>query len=154
MRIYIENFNIKKIPYLQKYLSSMLTSTSIYIEIFTNESIYHVDDKHIYQLETKDGDVKIHHNYVNNITLITDESRFQKSNETYISGNQHAHTKIKKEMYKLNPQSKISFVIETAYNIENNVFLPNDVYFETEEVINIREIFNKQQIIEFLSLLN
>lgn len=154
MKIYIDNFNINKIPYLQKLLSDLLTSTYTYTEIFTNESIYHVDNKTIFLLEPKDGEISIYLKYFNDITLIVDESYFQKSIETCVNGNHHLQKKIKKETYKLNPQSKISLVIETAHDFENNNYLPNDVYFESNENIDIKELFNKQEIIEFLSLLN
>jgi hypothetical protein len=40
-------------------------------------------------------------------------------------------------------------VIEMA-----DINIPNDIYFETEERIDMKELFVKQEINEFLSLLN
>jgi hypothetical protein len=70
-----------------------------------------------------------------------------------VYGNEHLHKKIKKNIYKLNPKSKIYFIIESSSNSDNK-FVSTDVYFECNELVDINELFIKQEIIEFLSLLN
>jgi len=153
MKIYIDNLNLKSLSEIQQSLKDILIDTKNYTELYTNESIYHIDNKHIFLLEPIDGDIKILKNYFDNITLITDSSYFKKSTVNSVHGIEHLHTNIKKHIYKLNPKSKISFVIETVNNLENR-YIPNDVYFECNELTDIKELFNKQEIIEFLSLLN
>ena len=132
----------------------MLSETQIYTELYTNESIYQIDSKNILLLEPKDGEIDVYKNYFNNITLIVDNSYFKKSIENSVYGNEHHHKKITKNIYKLNPKSKICFIIESSNNLDNNKFVSNDVYFECNELVDIKELFIKQEIIEFLSLLN
>jgi hypothetical protein len=154
MKIYINNFNLNNLPIIQKSLDDMLAETQIYTELYTNESIYQIDSKNILLLEPKDGEIDVYKNYFNKITLIVDNSYFKKSIENSVYGNEHLHKKIKRNIYKLNAQSKISFVIEMIDNLDNNKFSQNDVYFECNEFVDIKELFIKQEIIEFLSLLN
>ena len=153
MKIYINNFNLNTLPSIQKSLDDMLSETQIYTELYTNESIYQIDFKNVFLLEPKDGMIDVYKNYFNNITLIVDNSYFIKSIENSVYGNEHLHKKIKKNIYKLNPKSKIYFIIESS-NSDNNKFVSTDVYFECNELVDINELFIKQEIIEFLSLLN
>lgn len=141
-------------PIIQKLLSDILVETHKYSEIYTNESIYHVDNKNIFLLEPKDGDIRIYEKIYDNITLIVDNSYFIRHLETSLNGNKHLQIKITKYVYKLNPQSKISLVIIIAETSDVDSFISNDIYFECENIIDIKELFNKQEIIEFLSLLN
>ena len=154
MKIYINNFDLNSLSSIQKSLVDILVETHNYIELFTNESIYHIDNKNIYLLEPKDGEISIYKNYFNDISLTVDSSYFIKSMETSINGTTHLHKKIQKNKYKLNSKSKLAFVIEMVDNFDNNKFVPNDVYFESTEIIDIKELFIKQELIEFLSLLN
>jgi hypothetical protein len=149
MKIYINNFNLTILNNLQKTLAELLVETNIYSEVYTNESIYHIDKKNIFYLEPKDGEITVHKNYFNNITLIVDESYFEKTQDTSILGSEHIHKTITKRNYRLHPKSKINLVIEIA-----DINTPNDIYFQTEERIDVKDIFVKQEIIEFLSLLN
>ncbi len=153
MKIYINNFNLNSLPNTQKSLTDILVETQTYTELFTNESIYHIDNKQIFLLEPKDGEIIIYKNYFNDISLVVDNSYFNKIIEMSVNGNEHLHKKINKFIYKLNPKSKLSFVIEMTNNLDN-ALEPNDVYFECNELIDIKELFIKQEIIEFLSLLN
>jgi hypothetical protein len=154
MKIYINNFNLDSLPKIQKSLTDILFETQNYIEVYTNEAMYHIDCKNIYFLQPKDGEIIIYKNYFNNITLVVDNSYFNKIIETSVNGIEHLHKKIIKFIYKLNPKSELSFIIEMVSNLYSNILLPNDVYFECNELIDIKEIFIKQEIIEFLSLLN
>ena len=149
MKIYINNFNLTILGDIQKTLSDLLVGTNIYTELYTNESMYRIDDKTTFRLEPKDGEIALHKNYFNNMTLISDVSYFEKKQDTSILGSEHIHKKITKRTYRLNPKSKINLVIEMA-----DINTPNDIYFEIEDRIDINELFVKQEIIEFLSLLN
>jgi hypothetical protein len=154
MKIYINNFNLNNIYNIQKSLTDILVDTQNYTELYTNESIYYIDFKNIFSLEAKDGEISVYNNYFNNISLIVDNSYFKKKPETSINGNVHLHKKIKKNTYKLNAKSNLSFVIEMVDNLYNNIYVPNDVYFEYYKTFDIKELFIKQELIEFLSLLN
>ena len=153
MKIYINNFNINNISNLQTVLADIFLETHLYTELYTNESIYHIDYKNITLLEPKDGEITVYKNYFNDISLVVDNSYFKKIAENSVNGNVHLHKKIRKNVYKFNSKSNLSFVIETIYNLDN-IFIPNDIYFECNEIIDIKELFIKQELIEFLSLLN
>jgi len=154
MRIYINNINLNALNSIQKTLTELLTETKTYIEVYTNESIYQIDGKHITMLEPKDGEIMLYQNYYENISLVVDNSYFQKTNETSVYGSKHLHKQIRKYVYKLNPKSKISFVIETSPLSHDNTFVVSDNYFECPEQVDIKEMFIRQEINEFLSLLN
>lgn len=154
MKIYINNFNLNKIQSTQNLLSDILVDTHKYSEIYTNESMYHVDNKNIFLLEPKDGEIIVYEKFYDNITLIVDHSYFVRHLESSLNGSKHMQIKIKKYVYKLNPQSKISLVIKIAETNDHDSFISNDIYFECDNIINITELFNKQELIEFLSLLN
>jgi len=154
MKIYINNLNLNTLHNIQKSFNDKIYETPVYYEIYTNEAIYQVDCKQNILLEPTDGEITVYPNYFNNITLVVDTSFFKKTNETCINGNNHLHKKFKKQILKLNPKSKLSFIIEMVDNSDNNIFVPNDAYFECNEIINIKEMFIKQEIIELLSLLN
>ncbi len=154
MKIYINNLNQNNFCNIQSILADIIFDIHSYIEVYTNESIYQIENKCIFLLEPIDRDVIVYKNYFNNITLLLDQSYFKKNIENSVHGNVHCHKNIKKYIYKLNPLSKISFIIETIYNEDNNLFVPNDAYFECKDLIDIKELFIKQDIIEFLSLLN
>ncbi len=154
MRIYIHNVNLRALNNIHKSLTELLTETKSYIEVYTNESIYQIDDKYITLLEPKDGEITFHQNYYENISLIVDKSYFQKTNETSVYGNKHLHKLIRKYIYKLNPKSKVSFVVETSPLLDDITFAAIDSYFECTEQVDIKELFIRQEINEFLSLLN
>ena len=153
MKIYIDEININNLNIIQKKLDRTLYKTKIYTELYTNESIYHIDAKNIYLLKSNDESFEIYKNYFKNINLIVDKSYFKKSIERCVYGNKHQHKKIKKYIYKLNPISKICFIVESYNDLENNKFILNDIYFECNDLVDIKELFIKQEIIEFLSLL-
>lgn len=148
MKIYINNFRITDLKSTQKHLSDLLINTQNYIELYTNSGIYNIDNKNIFFLEPKDGDINVYKNYVNNTTLIVDHSYFEKKIDIGVIGSDHIHNKITKQIYRLNKKSKIHFIIEIVDNAKHNI------YFESEDKIDIKELFVKQEIIEFLSLLN
>jgi hypothetical protein len=148
MKIYVDNINLTDLKSIQESLSDLLINTQKYTEVYTNNGIYNIDNKNIFLLEPNDGEINVFNNYFNDITLIVDNSYFEKIIETSIIGSVHIHNKILKQIYRLNPKSKINFIIEIVDNIKHTI------YFESEDKIDIKELFNKQEIIEFLSLLN
>jgi hypothetical protein len=80
---------------------------------------------------------------------VVDDSYFEKKQDTSVLGSEHIHKTITKRIHRISPKSKINLVIEMA-----DINIPNDIYFETEERIDMKELFVKQEINEFLSLLN
>jgi hypothetical protein len=153
MKVYINNLNLNNLPIIQKSMNNMLFETKMYTELYTNEAIYQINSKNILLLEPTDGEIIVYKNYFNELSLIVDKSYFKKIEVSSVFGNNHHHKKIKKYIFKQYPKSKISFVIEMTDNLENDNYYPNDVYFEIDDLVDIKDLFIKQEIIEFLLLL-
>jgi hypothetical protein len=152
MRIYINNFNLDILNDISDLFKEYMTNSEIYIELYTNEGIYHIEEKKIYFLDTYDKDIKIFDNYCNNFTLISDPSFFKKSACSSIQGDTHLALQTKKNMYKIHQSSEIQMVIK--YILREDSFIPNDIYFESENNVDINDLFIKKEIIDFLSILN
>lgn len=150
MKVYINKLNLTLLGEIQKLLvqNNKLIKTEQYLELITNEGIYHIDNSNVQRLIPKDGAITIFNNYHNEFTLIADFSIYEKQSVNSIHGDKHFQQSVTKYIYKTN--SKLHFVIEIA---DNNTSKGKDCYFESNETIDINELFVKQAIIEFLSLL-
>ena len=154
MKIYINNLNLNILKDIQEALVKEVVNSEYYIQLYTNEGIFNIEKNYVYYLEPFDNDVKIYEKYFKDFTIIVDSSYFKKTITSSINGNKHLSINIKKDYYKLNKGSKIQLVIENHEDISSGHYIPSDIYFEFHENIDINEIFIKQDIIEFLSLLN
>lgn len=161
MKIYIEKLPItnliKIVPSLKKYL----VNTKQQLEIISNEGLFYIDDSKAYKITIRDKDVIAHKNYYNNFSLIVDYS-YKTTIETNQIPNHNIETLHKYYYFALNKNSKLQFVIQSySNNVEdfNNIDDFNnikicDFYFEIKEDIEINNIFLKDEINVFLSLLN
>lgn len=152
MKIYINNFNLDLLNDISEIFKEFLINSETYIKLYTNEGIYHIEDKKIYLLDPCDIEIKIFNNYYNNFTLILDPSFFHKRDYPSIHGETHLSFHIVKKYYRFNKSSNISMIIE--YLLNNNKLTPHDIYFESNKDIDMNNLFVKNEIIEFLSLLN
>jgi hypothetical protein len=155
MKIYINNFNLNILDSLKDdiiNLHDFIKETEVFIELFTDFGIYRIDNKTIYLLEPIDKDIIKYNNFYNNLTFILDSSYFEKKTINYINGNKHYSVQIKRELYKINSDSKVKLIIESQ--LIDNEYKPNDIYFECQNEININDLFIKQELIVFLSTLN
>ena len=152
MNIYINNFDLNILNILMNNINYLIKDIENYIELFTDSGIYQINNKSIYLLEPIDKEISKHNNYYKNLSLIVDPSYFKKQLTYCVNGNNHFSIQIKRELYKLNSNTKIKLVIEST--LIDNEYKPNDIYFECENEISINDLFIKQELIEFLSLLN
>jgi hypothetical protein len=152
MRVYINNFNLHIINDISDIFKEQLTNYETYVNVYTNEGIYHVEEKNMYLLDTCDKDIEIFENYYNNLTLIVDKSFYNKQISSCICGETHLSFQTKKYYYKLNSSSEMKLVIK--YISDKGNFIPNDIYFEFNKDVDINNLFIKKEIIEFLSVLN
>ena len=157
MKIYINNFNIDILYNLLDLYNDKYVESETFIEIYSIDGIYKINDKHIIKLNIIDEEIKLFHHYYKNFTLIVDKSYFIEENVHSINP-EHIFQKIKKCYFKNNNQSNIQLVIESLIIEENNPkknsIQPKDIYFETTKNIDINDDFIKKEIIVFLSLLN
>ena len=154
MKIYINNLNLNILKNIQDSLQKEFISCENYIQLYTNEGIFRIEKNIIYSLDPIDIDVKIYEKYFHDFTLIVDTSYFKKTTTTTIDGNKHLSTSIKKDYYKINNQTKLQLIIESIEQINSGHYILSDMYFELDGSNDINELFIKQDIIEFLSVLN
>jgi len=154
MRIYINNLNLEILDDIADIFKNYLIKTETNFELYTNEGIYKIEDKNIYLLDVEDKEVSIYENYYNNFTLLLDQSILNKNLVKSVHGENHSFFLIKKNVYKINKNSDINLII--TYSSENHEIIPsaNDIYFESSKDIDINNYFVKNELIEFLSILN
>jgi len=152
MRIYINNLNLEITNDLSDILKDNLIKTDNYIELYTNEGIYRIEDKTTYYLDVNDKEIQILEKYYDNFTIIVDPSFYHKRNTTSIHGEKHQSFQIMENQYKFNKSSSISLVVK--YHLDKAKYVANDIFIESDKDININDLFVKKEIIEFLSVLN
>jgi len=152
MKFYINNLNLEIINDLSEILKEKLIKTDNYIELYTNEGIYCIEDKNTYYLDPDDKEIQILEKYYENFTIIIDPSFYIRKITSSIHGDKHQSFQIIEKHYKLNNSSPISLVIKC--NLDKTKLIASDIYFESQKDININDVFIKKEIIEFLSVLN
>ena len=155
MKLYINNFNIDILSDIMKQLSDKYIRSELYIQIYSDEGIYRVDnDTTIKKLICIDNNIKILKKYYNEFTLIADPSYYTTEIVNNIAP-VHISTSIKRYFYEINESSKIQLVIEGEVTKNaNDIINANDIYFEVPNNIDINDALVKKEIIVFLSLLN
>lgn len=161
MKIYINNLNLEILSDIMKIYNDYYIKSETYIQIYSSEGIYKIDNSSITKLISTDIDIKKLENYYNNFTLIVDPSYFTQQTVNQISPN-HTSTTLKRNIFKIYANSNLQLVIECEVKEEHNyykntienVIIPNDMYFELPNDTNINDTLVKNEIIEFLSLLN
>lgn len=153
MKIYIENYDIinleSKIDILNKMCNDPIRSD--FIIIYSEDGIFKIDENKMQKVNIITDKVYKH----NTSSLIVDESKISYENCNYLPY-EHLFCKITQFIYKINPTSKLTLVIQGTY-LENNSrikFVPNDFYFETNIEEQIYNPIIKDDLNVFLSLLN
>jgi len=155
MKIFIENYTLlnlnNKIPSLKKYL----VDTKEQLEITSTEGQYYIDESKVYKIIVSDKDAVVHKNYYKDYNLLIDYSYAVLVEKNQIP-NHNIEIIYKYYYFALNKSSKLRFVIQTIYDIndEINNISPIDFYFEKEGDNEINNVFFKDEINVFLSLLN
>jgi hypothetical protein len=156
MKIYINHFNLFILPDLLKNLSKYKINSEEFLQVYSPDGIYLIDESSTMILKPVDRDIVILNNFYENYTLIIDPS-FYIIEKTHQIPQEHISTKIKKEFYKLN-KNYMKLVIEFEEIIQTdtieNGYTPKDIYFELSNSSNINDALVKEELIVFLSLLN
>ena len=161
MKIFIENYRPSNLTTLIPSLKKYLVDTKQLLEIVSSEGQYYIDNSKVYKIIVSDKDAVIHKNYYKELNLLIDYS-YTATIETNQIPNHNIEFLYKYYYFALNKSSKLKFVIQTqcditdeTNNINNiNNINPIDFYFETEGEVEINNIFFKDEINVFLSLLN
>ena len=155
MRIFIIDYSLSnlasKIPYIKKYLVDIKKK----LEIVTSNGEYYIDNYKTYKMVINDKDIVVYNNYFNNFSLLVDYSYLEMI-ETSQVPNSNIEMVTNYLYFSLNKNSKIKFVVNAINdNIDDIINLnPLDFYIEVDGDIDINDIFYKDEINLFLSLLN
>lgn len=168
MKIYIDDYNPNDLSDKLIKLEKYLINSCDYIEIYSDDGIFYIDELGIYKLIIIQDECIKYTSAFSNLKFLIDKTKFYKENITSIPLN-HINNKIYKNEYKIDIKSKIKLVIEGTIDYLNetnllinnnknklNLFIPNNFYFELsnkDKDININEIFNNNDLNVFLSLL-
>jgi hypothetical protein len=164
MKVYILNYNLNNLEKSFQSLFKLSVTIKEFIEIYSDEGNMIIDNNNTYKLNYIDKNVIELKNYYENYDLNVDNSITIKEIITQLPPKHLAiHTKM--FILKKTSQSKIKLVIVTnndkdkskyednpKYN--DNKIIPTDFYFDIPEDIDLNNIFIKEEIIEFLSMLN
>ena len=162
MKIYINHLNLDALPELLKTLNNNYINSETYIQIYSNDGIYEINNTCSKKLMPIDNDIQILENYHENFTLLVDPSCYGVE-EVFQINNDHISRKMKRCFFEFNKNSKIKLVIEGEvlddkhfYKRISNEYgiAPNDIYFELPEKTNITDALVKKELIVFLSCLN
>jgi hypothetical protein len=162
MKIYINHLNLDALPELLKTLNNNYINSETYIQIYSSDGIYEINNTSSKKLIPIDNDIQILENYHENFTLLVDPSYYGVE-EVFQINNEHISRKMKRCFFEFNKNSKIKLVIEGEvlddkhfYKRISNEFgiAPNDIYFELPEKTNITDALVKKELIVFLSCLN
>ena len=162
MKIYINHLNLDALPELLKTLNNNYINSETYIQIYSSDGIYEINNTSSKKLMPIDNDIQILENYHENFTLLVDPSYYSME-EVFQINNDHISRKMKRCFFEFNKNSKIKLVIEGEVlddkhfykRISNEyVIAPNDIYFELPEKTNITDALVKKELIVFLSCLN
>jgi hypothetical protein len=163
MKLYLANYNIKdlhkKLPILDKYFLKNKSQ----IEIYSSEGVFFIDDTNVLKLTVDDKDicVETYENFNENnekIDIIIDSSVLHTCKTNQIPPN-HLSLHTTNLYFILSEKSNLKLVIQGSYidkpSIDKyNDFLPCDFYFEIPHDIDIHNVLFKEELVEFLSLLN
>ena len=162
MKIFIDHLNMNSISNIISIFGDKLVKTDVYIQVYSLDGIYRVVASNIIKQNVVDGDVVMYKDYYGPFTLITDQSYF--TDEVVHSIHpEHIASKMKRVFFGNNKQSNIRLVVEGTYVDENNIFptknhplnmIPNNIYFEGPRDLDITDALVKEELFEFLSLLN
>ena len=156
MKIYINNFNIDVLDKLEKKLNEHFIDSETYIQVYSIDGVYQINEKSINKQICFDNNIKIFEKYYENFTLIVDTSYYKLETSNAINP-EHISTKMKRSFFKLEKTSKLQLVIEGSflnYDKKDNNIKNTDIYFELPNNIDINDALVKKEIIVFLSLLN
>lgn len=181
MKIYINHFNLNILPDLLKSLSNYHIKSEEYMQLYSTDGIYIIDQSASIKLNQIDHDIMVLNNFYQDFTLIVDPSFYIAEKVVNIPP-EHVMTRVKRDIFSLNKNNNntnnnnnknnkndpsIKLIIETEMKSEpeeafyflnknktDNEDIYRDIFFEMPNGTNVNNALVKEEIIEFLSLLN
>jgi hypothetical protein len=151
MKIFIDNYNLSNLKNKIQTLDKYLVNTTKTRECFSKYGHFYIDRSNVYRIIQNDKKVQIIEKYLDNLTFIIDYSTTSKEKENQIPSDSTI-LPLQNNYYSVVPNSKIKLVIQkNDYYGEIDLV---DFYFEIKEEVDITNIFIKNELNVFLSLLN
>lgn len=149
MKIFIKdyNLNIKNIIHL---LDKYLVNKTNYYDVFSSEGHFNILTNNIYKIEHIDKSSKIYEKYSNDFCIIVDYSLINKK-EVHQIPVDSIIIPVNNFHYAIDKKSKINLVIQMSSECDETIL---DFYFEINEDVDVNNIFIKNELNVFLSLLN
>ena len=157
MKIYINNYNMVKITKKLKNIAKYLTNKKNYIEIYTDEGVYSVDQHNIYKFTYLDKSIQTieyNPNIENNpkFELLIDVSETKLDVVNHLPFN-NLIVKMQTNTYKLKSNSKTKLIVQ--FMLEQNMeYKLYNFYFVVSDDIDINSLSFKEDINVFLFHLN
>lgn len=162
MRVYINHFDLDLLPNVLTGLTDKLAKTESYIQVYSTDGIYQITPSSIKKQISMDCDIEILQDYHENYTLIVDKSYFIEEDATQVEP-VHISKQMKKSIFETTKGSPIKLIVEFETVEGKNVFyknktsptlVPNNMYFEMSNNLNVCDALVKKELIGLLSLLN
>jgi hypothetical protein len=155
MKIYITDYSLSKLKTRISSLKKYLVEEKSKFEVISNEGQYYIDNSKIYKFVIIDKETKLYKNYYDDLSLLVDKS-YSILSETNQIPNCNIEISSKYFYFALNKSTKLTFVIKTFDEVTDNMndINPCDFYFELDGDVEINNIFFRDEINVFLSLLN
>jgi hypothetical protein len=157
MKLYITNLNVDELNSNSDNIHKYKTGVSLIHTIYSEQGIYEISKKQIYQLIPTDNPVE---NYnLNKFNLLLDTGYFTKENNVFQIPYLHTMETFQQFKYRLHDKSKVSLIIE-VYKKDEDLYKFNylcdmkDIYFEIDNSEKICDHFIQEDIVTFLSILN
>lgn len=167
MKVYILKYDLNKISNVVPELLNLWKMTVTEgIEIYSTEGIFYIDNNATYKLLYHDKSIIKIKKYYEQLDIAIDKSTITREITCQIPP-KHLAIPIKTFIFKKDVQSKIKFIIiGSSFNINSNTpfmdknfnkdiqVIINDFYIDVPDDIDLNNIFIKEEISEFLSMLN
>ena len=134
-----------------KSLEEFFLNSSYKKEIYSEEGIFMIDKKNLYQVTYLDGEITKFPNYIDDINIITDKTEETKKIVNQVPFN-NIVLDLETRHYVLNKQSKFKLVID--FIINDSKLEPHNFYFDTPNTIDINSPLFKEDLNVFLFHLN
>ena len=152
MRLFLNHFNLNALNDVAEMFRDYATHTETSVVVYTNDGVYHIRDNGVYARKVCDKDIFLLDQYYDKFQLIVDPSVYREHAVTSVCGETHVAIHTQTKNYQLSPSSSLRLVLK--YTFRNGSFSPADMYWETDKDLDVRDLFIKKELIEFLSALN
>jgi len=150
MKIFVKDYNLSNIKNLFHLLDKYLVNKTNYYDVFSSEGHFNIANNNIYKIDHIDKCSKIYEKYSHGCSIIVDNSITNKKEVNQIPVDSIV-IPIKMLQYSTDKKSKIKLLIQMSSETDESIL---DFYFEINEEVDVNNIFIKNEINVFLSLLN